>query len=462
MTSIQKFLVNNITRKIKVAVVGDIGIDEYYEVDASRVSPEYAIPVMLASNNLPHKSVLGMAGNVCGQFKYFNADVSFIGLIDSYSKDLLNKSEINSENCISVQTGFNAPVKKRFNQAGFPLCRLDIEKSGQELFNAHHKEIDLLAQNYNSLTTPDVVILSDYNKGLFHTDVHRWIRQDCITIVDPKKGPISKWKGCTVFKPNFKEACELSGHTDPEDQCNYFYNELDCTAVVVTHGGKGVYGSVLGRFFEFVPKDKVSVASVIGAGDCFISFLAMALAHNVDIIDAIEIAYEAGAKYIQKGYNAPVSPSEFVSGIVLPELLTNRNYRLAFTNGCFDGGLTRGHVECLKFAKQQGDKLVVAINSDESVKRIKGEGRPFLPLIDRMEIVAALDCVDFVVSFDEDTPFEIIKKIEPNLIVKGGDYTKDQVIGKELASVVLCPYIDALSTTDKSQLSGWQEWIQQK
>ena len=229
--------------------------------------------------------------------------------------------------------------------------------------------------------------MSDYNKGLFHTDVHRWIRQDCITIVDPKKGPISKWRGCTVFKPNFKEACELSGHTDPEDQCNYFYNELDCTAVVVTHGGKGVYGSVLGRFFEFVPKDKVSVASVIGAGDCFISFLAMALAHNVDIIDAIEIAYEAGAKYIQKGYNAPVSPSEFISGIVLPELLANRNYRLAFTNGCFDGGLTRGHIECLKFAKQQGDKLVVAINSDESVKRIKGEGRPFLPLMDRMEII---------------------------------------------------------------------------
>lgn len=458
MNITQKFLISNLKRRINITVVGDIGIDEYYEVDASRVSPEYAIPVMLASNNSPHIATLGMAGNVCNQFRHFNVDVKFCGLYDDYTFDLLNKSNINTE-VIRLKEGYNIPVKRRYNQAGFPLCRLDIEKSAKEIFSAHHKELDLLARDYNSNPAPDIVILSDYNKGLFYNDVHRWIRQDCITIVDPKKGPIQKWKGCTVFKPNFKEACELSGLTDPEDQCNYFYNELDCTAVVVTHGGKGVYGSVLGRFFDYTPTKEVNVVSVIGAGDCFITFLAMGLAHNMDIIDCVELAYEAGAKYIQKGYNKPISPSEFVSGIIVPELLINRDYKLAFTNGCFDGGLTRGHVECLKFAKEQGDKLVVAINSDESVRRLKGENRPFLPLRDRMEIVASLDCVDFVVAFDEDTPYETIKMIKPDVIVKGGDYTEDQVVGKELTKVVIFPFVNSLSTTDKSHLDGWTDYI---
>jgi bifunctional ADP-heptose synthase (sugar kinase/adenylyltransferase) len=146
--------------------VGDIGIDEYYEVDASRVVQKYAIPVMLASNNSPHIATLGMAGNVCNQFRHFNVDVKFCGLYDDYAFDLLNKSNINTE-VIRLKEGYNIPVKRRYNQAGFPLCRLDVEKSAKEIFSAHHKGLDLLARDYNSSPAPDIVILSDYNKGLF-------------------------------------------------------------------------------------------------------------------------------------------------------------------------------------------------------------------------------------------------------------------------------------------------------
>jgi D-beta-D-heptose 7-phosphate kinase/D-beta-D-heptose 1-phosphate adenosyltransferase len=133
---------------------------------------------------------------------------------------------------------------------------------------------------------------------------------------------------------------------------------------------------------------------------------------------------------------------------MIQELL-NRNFTLAFTNGCFDFGLTAGHIACLEFAKCQCDRLVVALNTDDSIRRLKGEGRPVLPLEDRMRIVSALRCVDYVVSFDEDTPLEVIKAIRPDVIVKGGEYSPEQVAGYGLAPVKICPMVECLSTTQK-------------
>lgn len=132
-----------------------------------------------------------------------------------------------------------------------------------------------------------------------------------------------------------------------------------------------------------------------------------------------------------------------------PEILSQRNFKLVFTNGCFDFGLTAAHVELLKFAKRHGDKLVVALNSDASTARLKGSGRPILPLEERIKIVSSFDCVDYVLSFEEDTPLEIIKKIDPDIIVKGGDYKKHEVVGNQIAEVILFDYMDVTSTTEK-------------
>ena len=129
-----------------------------------------------------------------------------------------------------------------------------------------------------------------------------------------------------------------------------------------------------------------------------------------------------------------------------------RNYKLVFTNGCFDFGLTRGHIECLTFAKAQGDKLIVGLNSDSSIKRLKGNNRPILPLEDRMHIMAALECVDYVYSFEEDSPLELIKKLKVDVIVKGSDYQKEKVVGYGLAEVIICPLVKCISTTEKIQL----------
>jgi D-beta-D-heptose 7-phosphate kinase/D-beta-D-heptose 1-phosphate adenosyltransferase len=295
------------------------------------------------------------------------------------------------------------------------------------------------------------VIFSDYNKGFFggtegfHPPS---LYPNSKTIVDPKCGPIKKWKGCTVFKPNAKEAAELSGKTFWKEQAKFFQHELECEAVVITASGDRVSGVWKDQFFCYTPTKRVDVTSSVGAGDCFCAFFAMCIGHGFGIPEAAEIAYNAGSVYVQHNMNRPVCPAELIEdSIVVPEDLKNRDFNLVFTNGCFDV-LHKGHLETLKFAKSKGDKLVVAVNSDASVRRLKGDSRPVVPLEHRMAVLANLKCVDFVVSFDEDTPLQVIKKIKPDVLVKGGDYEKEKIIGADLVEEVFtAPMIEGLSST---------------
>jgi D-beta-D-heptose 7-phosphate kinase/D-beta-D-heptose 1-phosphate adenosyltransferase len=297
---------------------------------------------------------------------------------------------------------------------------------------------------------PDVVILSDYNKGFFHGDEGSILGQyhNSITIVDPKKGPLRKWRGCSIFKPNAKEAFDLSGKTKWKEQAKYFQNELECESVVITDGGRKVSGVHKDKFFCFTPDKQVEVESVIGAGDTFCVFLAMAVGHGFSVPEASEIAWNAGAVYVQNKMNRPIVPAEIsANNIVCPEDLASRDFKLVFTNGCFDL-LHEGHLQTLRFAREKGDKLVVALNSDESIKRLKGDDRPIKPLDQRMAVVAALEMVDFVVSFEEDTPLEVIKKIKPDVLVKGDGYCIDNVVGADVVSeVFIAPSVEGLSTT---------------
>jgi D-beta-D-heptose 7-phosphate kinase/D-beta-D-heptose 1-phosphate adenosyltransferase len=174
----------------------------------------------------------------------------------------------------------------------------------------------------------------------------------------------------------------------------------------------------------------------------------MAVGYGFTVAESAEIAWNAGAVYVQANMNRPIIPGEVSwDGIVEPEDLRSRDFKLVFTNGCFDL-LHEGHLNTLRFAKDKGDKLVVALNSDESIRKLKGEGRPVKPLEQRMAVMSALEMVDFVVSFPEETPAEVIDKIKPDALVKGGDWKTGTIVGEGVVpEIYRAPVVDGLSTT---------------
>lgn len=455
--TIKQFLEKNQKYESHISLVGDSMIDEYYKVSVNRISPEYPIPIMLTDPNLHGEVVCkpGGAANVARQFKHFNVDTSLFSFSDSLLSDVLNQHEISINNVLSIQeyNGAHVPVKRRYTDGDIQVARWDKESKNygldlKVLKSLQEEMQDILLKNSSWYQT---AILSDYNKGFFFGD-DNWINffPDSYTIVDPKDIPLSRWKGCEVFKPNYKEAVKLSGGIENwKTQARYFKKELGCQAVIITCGGDGVKGIWNDEYIEFCPNDKVKVMSVVGAGDCFCAGLAMALSHRFVGKELIEVAYEFGAQYVQHDFNRPITPAELIKDkLIQPEDLIKRDYKLVFTNGCFDV-LHDGHLQTLRFAKSKGDKLVVALNSDDSIRRLKGDSRPIKNLQQRLNIMAAFECVDFVVSFDENTPQELLKIIKPNVLVKGSQYELNEIIGADIVEEVYrAPMIDGLSTTD--------------
>lgn len=461
MNLVDEFLLLNRSKKVKIHCVGDSLIDEYYQVKVTRISPEHPVPVMSCQNNFTCKP--GGSANTAYQFKHFNADVNLICFPDQKAIKVFQDHKINClcfdfENCDKCFL----PVKRRYLDNCVQVApRHDFERHLCGLTSEQIESyITFALHNISKLSCPDIAILSDYDKGFFYSPsliINHYKSMGVKTIVDPKKGPLDKWKGCDIFKPNFKEAEELTGYKDCESQAKFIQDVLECEVVVITMGGERVHGRWKCDSFDYIPSRKVLVESVIGAGDNFAAFFSLAIAHGFNPIEASEIAWNSGSIYVQQRMNRPIIPAELsLNKIVHPEDLRSRDFNLVFTNGCFDI-LHCGHLETLKFAKSKGDKLVVALNSDQSIKNLKGEKRPVFNLENRMKMMAAFDCVDFVVSFDEDTPIDIINKVMPDSIVKGGDYIIENVVGSDIIpNIYLSPILDGLSTTsaiDKIQLN---------
>jgi D-beta-D-heptose 7-phosphate kinase/D-beta-D-heptose 1-phosphate adenosyltransferase len=461
MTPIEKLLTEGITRAnlLKIAVIGDCMVDEYHQVQVNRISPEFPIPVMLSPDDKPHHVAPGGAANVAYQLRNFTADVKLCGLMDQKAANAYKARGLNVGGSI-IDDWLQVPRKKRLYHGDFPICRWDIESRD---YGVPEEQFEYTLEAFadgagNVFRDSDVVIFSDYNKGIFKKP---WpfsllLGCNCKTIVDPKSSDITKWSGCTVFKPNAVEARALSGMSDPESQCKYFRGKLGCQAVVITQGGDGVIAYNDGKMFNYKPKHvPTCAASVIGAGDCFVAILALCLGHDMCIEEAIEVAFEAGSLYVQNRHNQPISPYELrqradpiTAKIVNAWQIQDKDCKYVFTNGCFDI-LHAGHVATLQFAKSKGDRLIVGVNSDESVRRLKGPNRPVNKLADRMKALAAVEVVDYVVSFEDDTPLEVIKLMRPDVIVKGGDYSKDNIVGASLVKeVYTAPLLPGLSTTD--------------
>jgi D-beta-D-heptose 7-phosphate kinase/D-beta-D-heptose 1-phosphate adenosyltransferase len=379
------------------------------------------------------------------QFRNFNIKTNLISLISPETQDICELNGIDTKYSI-VSKDVKNPIKKRFYKDFHPLTRWDIEQPNFGLFDISRYLSDI------KIPDSDINIFSDYDKGLFSTNWHKNYLKQSKSLVDPKKN-LNIWEGCYLFKPNSVEAKRFVNKEKVEDQLKWLQALLGCDNVVITNAGEGVSAIDHNEKIYYVIPDKKSIKpeNLTGAGDAYIAFLAMALSAGIDLQEAIAIAFEAGTKYVANRYNKPLNPSDFFVKdklITNPAVLRNRDFNLVWTNGCMD--LTHfGHISSLKQAKSFGDKLCVGINSDESIAKLKGEKRPIIPLGQRIEMLKAIECVDFIVVLEEEFPQSVIEAIKPNVLVKGEDWRGKNIAGANVVDrIEFIPLVEGLSTTN--------------
>ncbi len=467
---------NNIESK-NILVIGDVMIDKYYFGDSKRISPEAPVPILLKKKE---KVVLGGAANVAINIKEAKQQVSLLSVIGADNNgemllDILKKNNIDSSFIIKDKKRCTT-VKNRFiGQNNVQMFRAD-EEIVEPLENEENKRIyEILEKNISKF---DILVISDYNKGVLTVANTAKIidianKNKVKTLVDVKEPKYEKYKNAFLIKPNLTELQDITKmKVDTEDEILMASKELliktNCKYVLTTRGKDGMtlIGNKIQKHEKCLSKE---VYDVTGAGDTVISYLAVGLSNNIELLNTIQIAnYAAGVGVSKMGtyavkieeiqrYIEDETKEEYKSKIVtvdkLNDLIKDRkNKKVVFTNGCFDI-LHVGHTRYLEKAAELGDILIVGINSDNSVKRLKGESRPIVPEKERMELLAALESVKYVVKFEEDTPYNIISKIKPDIITKGGDYNKEYVVGKDIVEsyggrVEICEFIESRSTTN--------------
>lgn len=443
--------------KSKILVIGDIIVDEYFFCESSRVSPE--APVMIL-NTLSSEKRLGGAANVYNNLKSLGADAFIISVIGNDENTSFLKS--NLEGVLLLENERVNPLKRRFISKNQQIIRIDTEKVlPVKLKNEFLSEILKIGKNF------DCIILSDYAKGTLSDNLIREIIGFCRingipVLVDPKGIDFSKYSGATLLTPNKSEAAVALG-MDRIDNQNLEYaikklkDDFNLKYGIITLSEEGI--AFYNGNTETVPSVAEEVYDVTGAGDTVIAALAIAISNNLSIKDACIFANFAASVSVKKLGNTAVNIKEIIgshSSIakildieVLTEALQNRHKgeKIIFTNGCFDI-LHFGHVRYLEKSKKLGDVLIVGLNSDESVRSLKGSGRPINMQHQRAAVIAALSFVDYVVIFEEMDPFNLINLIKPDVLVKGADYEGKEVIGSELVNeVVLMPFEQGYSTS---------------
>ena len=372
---------------MKVLVLGDIIIDKYIYGTSTRISPEAPVPVV---TYIEEKETRGGAGLVYENLKNLGVDVDMF------------------------ETPGQVSVKTRIICDGHYITRIDDDAQ------ANGTEVLKQVQETN-FSQYDYVLLSDYNKGVLDEarEIIKHINTfNCKIIVDPKE---NQWfyEGAWLVKPNYSEFESLEFD-------NWQGN------IITTNAGEEVIATIDGKRYE-VPVDNLEVADVTGAGDCFLASFVYALTKGHDYEKAIKIAVRGSTESVKHAGTYILKKADLEDVVV-------------WTNGVFDI-LHIGHLKLLRHAHSLGNRLIVGINSDASVKRLKGDLRPINDQDTRKELLLELGFVDDVIIFDEDTPLEAMTKLEPDIIVKGGDYTFDTVVGNHLAKVVIFPTVEGHSTT---------------
>ncbi|XAU16375.1 D-glycero-beta-D-manno-heptose-7-phosphate kinase [Sulfurimonas sp. HSL3-1] len=455
-----------------ILVIGDLMIDHYLWGRAERISPEAPVQVVDVANET---TVLGGAGNVINNLTALGASVSVASAIgdDANGKELtlmLKSIGVKTEGLVT-QPGRKTSKKSRVIAANQQILRYDKE-SKDAITEASESKI--LAAVEKDLFLYDIIILSDYGKGVLTPA----LAQGVITraraggkkvLVDPKGRNYTKYRGAHLLTPNKKEAIEATGIEIKDDESLkaallWLKSEcgLDRSMITLSEDGIAIFDEKLKRF----PTVAQEVYDVTGAGDTVIASIAFGLSSGLSIDDAARFANLAAGVVVGKIGSATVTLDEIeeyeamlhqsssdahIKSFEEIDRIVNRcragGKRIVFTNGCFDI-LHVGHVKYLQVAKSFGDILIVGLNSDASVRALKGPSRPVNSEDDRAYILAALESVDYVVKFGDDTPYELIKMLCPDVLVKGGDYEGKAVVGTEFAGELkLVDFVEGKSTT---------------
>lgn len=460
--------------RASVLVVGDVMLDRYFFGDAARISPEAPVPVVNVGevDDRP-----GGAANVALNVAALGARTTLIGVT---GKD--EAAQVLSEQLTAAHTGvdfFKSVENKTISKQRIicrhqQLLRLDFEKSFPKI------DHDYLLNAYREhLSEASVVILSDYGKGTLSDPqpfIELALKAKIPVLVDPKGTNFERYRHATLITPNLKEFEAVVGscHTEADilSRGQELIKRLELQALLLTRGEQGMTLIQSGHEALHLPAYAHEVYDVTGAGDTVIAVLAAGLAAHLPLSQAVALANLAASIVVTKLGTATVSVPEldgmlkgrffgntvFSTGIVNEDQLLafvqqarSDGKKIVFTNGCFDI-LHAGHVAYLQQAKELGDYLVVAVNDDESIKRYKGPGRPINTIEHRTLVLAGLGVVDWVVSFADDTPERLLRRLKPDVLVKGGDYTIDEVVGADIVhayggDVRVLRYVNHISTT---------------
>jgi len=461
------------SRQPHIAVIGDLMIDHYIWGTCERISPE--APVQVVSTQ-KENMVLGGAGNVLSNLKALDAEVSLFSVIgeDATATNLHQLlMQQKPQNLFLIREKERVTTKKsRVIASSQQILRLDDETTKPILQSTQSELLSALKQH---ITTFDAILLSDYAKGVLTPSLTQAVialahASDIPILVDPKGRSYDKYQGATLLTPNKKEATLASGIeiNTPEgltQALHYFKEKLSLTYALITLSEEGI--AILDQEVDTIPTVAREVFDVTGAGDTVLAALGVALASGIEIKEACRFANKAAAVVVAKvgsatatlneieEYEHSLNKGEAHSKIKtqteierIAKRLKEQKRKIVFTNGCFDI-LHRGHASYLEKAKQMGDILIIGLNSDESIKRLKGKDRPINTLEDRAFLLAALESVDYVIPFEEDTPYELIKSIRPHILVKGADYQNKEVVGSDIADEVrLISFIEGKSTTN--------------
>jgi len=464
-----------------VLCVGDLMLDEFVYGEVSRISPEAPAAVIAVQRS---ETNVGGAGNVARNIAALGARCIFVGLIGedeagSKLKAALTRESL-VENLLVCDSERPTTRKVRFVSEHFSthMLRADWELAVPAAAEIEQKLLDAILP---LLSRADVVLLSDYAKGVLTARVIREVIDTARklgkpVIVDPKSANFAVYSGATLLTPNRKEFAEATrSRADTQqsiaDAARIAMQLVDCEAILVTQSEHGM--TLVQRTGEVVhvPAHPVKVRDVSGAGDTVAAAVAVTLAAGADWETVLRMANAAAAVAVGKKGTATVTSAELrrrvlphaflaaeekiiARGVGLDAHLRDwrrQGFRVGFTNGCFDI-LHPGHVKVLTAARGACDRLIVGLNSDESVKRLKGDGRPVQDEGARSEVLAALEAVDLVVIFEEDTPIKLITEIKPSVLIKGGDYTREQVVGHEIVEadgghVLLVDVLPGFSTS---------------
>jgi D-beta-D-heptose 7-phosphate kinase / D-beta-D-heptose 1-phosphate adenosyltransferase len=465
-------MINFQNKSPKLLVIGDLMIDQYLWGSCERVSPEAPVQVI---NIERESSVLGGAGNVVNNLKKLDAKVDVISVIGNCEishelKNLLSNIKIDTKYLVEQQNR-TISKKTRVIASQQQVVRYDRESSDDidiESQNTIIKIFNEIVQDY------ELILLSDYGKGVLTNQLTQSLiniatKYNKKVLIDPKGGDYLKYKGAYALTPNKKEASEATkiNIVDDTSLINAILHlksicDLDVSLITLSEYGIAIYDEE----FRIHPTTAKEVFDVTGAGDTVLASLGFSIACGFNIDEAVKFSNLASGVVVGKIGSATASLNEIIEYessinkstsdkyIKSIDEITNliselkaRDKKIVFTNGCFDL-LHAGHISFLEAAKSFGDVLILGLNSDRSVTSLKGKERPINTQADRAYILAALEVVNYVVIFDEDTPYELIKVIKPHTLVKGGDYKGKEVIGQDIANELkFVNFVDGKSST---------------